>query len=144
MLMEGRHTETEEDMVVYEGQDGRIWLRPKYMFYENLEDGTPRFRPCRDPSEPRWRCIPGWTDSEGRGWQLSDCGKLRDTGAGEEEYNDFDEVVGIVFDEFVPEDIMNIHLYGHYDDGWKEATVTFSALKKAIAEGQPPEVKRWC
>lgn len=33
----GKHTETEEDFVIYESADGRVWLRPKAMFLEEIE-----------------------------------------------------------------------------------------------------------
>jgi integrase len=33
-LMEATHSETEEAMVVYQGDDGRTWVRPKAMFEE--------------------------------------------------------------------------------------------------------------
>ena len=33
-LMEAVHSETEEPMVVYQGEDGRTWVRPKAMFEE--------------------------------------------------------------------------------------------------------------
>lgn len=42
------HTETEEELVVYEAlYDNRLWVRPRQMFLENLDiDGksVPRFR----------------------------------------------------------------------------------------------------
>ena len=39
----GRHTETMARHVIYKGDTGPIWIRPLEMFFENLEDGTPRF-----------------------------------------------------------------------------------------------------
>lgn len=44
------HTETGEELVIYKGKDGRVWARPKKMFYENiLIDGEKqrRFQPIR-------------------------------------------------------------------------------------------------
>ena len=43
-----RHSETEEELVVYETPDRRLWARPKAMFEEEVTiDGVrqPRFRP---------------------------------------------------------------------------------------------------
>jgi hypothetical protein len=31
-----KHTETEEDLVVYEGTDGKLWCRPTKMFLEKV------------------------------------------------------------------------------------------------------------
>lgn len=43
-----RHSETLEELVLYEtlyeNELGKIWVRPKKMFLEALEDGTPRFK----------------------------------------------------------------------------------------------------
>lgn len=45
VLHVGTHTETEEEMVVYQAlKDGRVWIRPLAMWEETLPDGTPRFR----------------------------------------------------------------------------------------------------
>ncbi len=30
------HTETLEEMVVYRSQDGKVWVRPKAMFFETV------------------------------------------------------------------------------------------------------------
>ena len=42
-----RHSETLEELVLYEclyeNDLGKLWVRPKAMFFEKLEDGTPRF-----------------------------------------------------------------------------------------------------
>lgn len=42
-----RHSETLEEMVLYEtlyeNDLGKLWVRPKEMFFETLEDGRPRF-----------------------------------------------------------------------------------------------------
>lgn len=49
LIGEAKHTETEEDVVVYFSvETGRMWVRPKEMFYEfiDLPDGrksVPRF-----------------------------------------------------------------------------------------------------
>jgi hypothetical protein len=46
-VMEVKHTETGESLVVYEGRNGK-WARPKKMFYENvIVDGIKvrRFKP---------------------------------------------------------------------------------------------------
>lgn len=32
-------------VVVYRGEDGRVWARSRYGFTETLTDGTPRFQP---------------------------------------------------------------------------------------------------
>ena len=49
-----RHSETLEEMVLYEtlyeNKLGKLWVRPKQMFFENVTiDGVerPRFRPVR-------------------------------------------------------------------------------------------------
>lgn len=43
-----KHSETLEDLVLYEAlyknDLGQFWVRPKKMFLECLEDGTPRFK----------------------------------------------------------------------------------------------------
>ncbi|MCH2534644.1 MAG: DUF1653 domain-containing protein [Bdellovibrionales bacterium] len=43
-----RHSETLEELVLYktlyENELGDLWVRPKAMFIENLEDGRPRFK----------------------------------------------------------------------------------------------------
>ncbi len=43
-----RHSETLEELVLYEtlyeNELGKLWVRPKGMFLENLPDGTPRFK----------------------------------------------------------------------------------------------------
>lgn len=37
LLGEGRHSETEEDFVIYKQENAaQIWLRPKQMFFENV------------------------------------------------------------------------------------------------------------
>lgn len=33
----GKHTESEEDLVIYEGTDGRLWARPSSMFLDEVE-----------------------------------------------------------------------------------------------------------
>ena len=43
-----RHSETEEELVVYRARDGSLWVRPAAMFTETVEhDGAlvPRFAP---------------------------------------------------------------------------------------------------
>ncbi len=56
LIAEARHSETLEEMVVYEAMYGNhdIWVRPKKMFFENvtLSDGqkVPRFAPCNEPT----------------------------------------------------------------------------------------------
>jgi hypothetical protein len=47
VLGEALHTETQEMMVVYQHvwpYEQHMYVRPAAMFYENLADGTPRFR----------------------------------------------------------------------------------------------------
>ncbi len=43
-----RHSETLDELVLYEAlyenKLGKLWVRPKKMFLEHLEDGRPRFR----------------------------------------------------------------------------------------------------
>lgn len=136
LLMEGVHTETEEEMVVYQGTDGRVWIRPKQMFFENVK-GRPRFARTQDPDTPRWRPIPDWCEDDGKGWQISDCGQLRDTGSPQYEYNLHDEVCGVRYEsvDFSP---CSIYLYGDFGDGWREGTFDFSELKKAALTGRPP------
>lgn len=44
----GKHSETEEDLAIYESQDERLWARPLAMWNENVEVGgqvVPRFTP---------------------------------------------------------------------------------------------------
>lgn len=54
MLSEARHSETLEEMVVYQALYGEqtVWVRPKAMFFENvsLADGSVvrRFAPCSE------------------------------------------------------------------------------------------------
>lgn len=38
----GKHTETEEDLVIYRDTKGKIWLRPVSMWKEEV-NGRPRF-----------------------------------------------------------------------------------------------------
>lgn len=49
-----RHSETLEELVLYEtlyeNDLGKLWVRPKDMFLENLPDGTPRFKYVEDAS----------------------------------------------------------------------------------------------
>lgn len=33
----GKHTETQEELVFYEGADGKLWARPMKMFFEEVE-----------------------------------------------------------------------------------------------------------
>ena len=42
-LHRARHSETEEELVVYRAADGGIWVRPAAMFDETLPDGRRRF-----------------------------------------------------------------------------------------------------
>ncbi len=137
ILHEGTHTENGDELVVYRGQDGRIWIRPKDMFYGSLSDGTKRFHKARDPSAPRWRPIPGWCEEDGRGWQISDCGQIRDTGDPEYIYNDHDEIVDIAYESiyFSP---THIHLYGSFEGKWKEEIFEFTELKRAAQKSRPP------
>ncbi len=47
IIGEAKHTETEEEMIVYRAQygDGALWVRPKAMFFETVEiDGVARPR----------------------------------------------------------------------------------------------------
>ena len=45
ILEECKHSETQEEMVVYKNlKDNQIWVRPKYMFFENVKPGKPRFK----------------------------------------------------------------------------------------------------
>lgn len=43
-----RHSETLEELVLYktlyENELGELWVRPKAMFTQKLEDGRPRFK----------------------------------------------------------------------------------------------------
>ena len=44
----GKHSETEEDLAIYESQDERLWARPLTMWNENVEvddKAVPRFAP---------------------------------------------------------------------------------------------------
>lgn len=47
-----RHSETLEELVLYktlyENDLGSLWVRPKTMFTENLEDGRQRFKFIKD------------------------------------------------------------------------------------------------
>ena len=45
ILEECKHSETQEEMIVYKNlRDTQIWVRPKSMFFENVEPGKPRFK----------------------------------------------------------------------------------------------------
>lgn len=45
ILEEGKHSETQEEMIVYKNlRDTQIWIRPKSMFFEDVEPGIPRFK----------------------------------------------------------------------------------------------------
>jgi hypothetical protein len=51
------HTETQEELVIYEGIDGRVWARPRDMFFEEVEvDGkkVPRFQRLGREGEILW------------------------------------------------------------------------------------------
>ncbi len=43
-----RHSETLEELVLYEtlyeNELGKLWVRPKSMFFERVEPGVPRFK----------------------------------------------------------------------------------------------------
>ncbi len=47
ILQIGRHTETDEELIVYQEWTtmlrGTVWIRPRSLFEESVEDGTPRF-----------------------------------------------------------------------------------------------------
>ena len=51
------HTETQEELVIYEGSDGRRWARPASMWEDQvpLRDGTlrmvPRFTPISEEDD---------------------------------------------------------------------------------------------
>ncbi len=57
MIGEARHSETLEDMVVYQAMygDHKIWVRPKQMFFEEVTlpngERVPRFAPCAEPKQ---------------------------------------------------------------------------------------------
>lgn len=43
----GKHTETQEEVVIYEGTDNKLWVRPLNMFMEKIEVNgqmVPRFQ----------------------------------------------------------------------------------------------------
>jgi hypothetical protein len=48
VLGEGTHSETLEDMVIYQNdKDKKVWIRPLQMFYEEVEykgETVPRFK----------------------------------------------------------------------------------------------------
>ena len=50
-----RHSETLEELVLYEtlyeNDLGTLWVRPKTMFFESREDGTPRFKYLQEESQ---------------------------------------------------------------------------------------------
>ncbi|MCQ2227167.1 MAG: DUF1653 domain-containing protein [Bacteroidales bacterium] len=54
LVSEARHSETLEDMVVYQAMYGKmeIWVRPKKMFFESVQltngEIVPRFAPCSE------------------------------------------------------------------------------------------------
>ena len=87
----------------------------------------------------RWRNIPGWMDGE-YGYQLSDCGRIRDTQRSTRVYNDWDEVIDIQYEE-VEFEPFHIFLYMSIDGEWQEEWFTFDELRKAVAEGRPPVPK---
>ena len=43
IIMEAKHSETLEIMVIYENHKGEVWARPKVSFYGKLKDGSDRF-----------------------------------------------------------------------------------------------------
>lgn len=45
-----KHSETLEELVVYfrQGEPSDIWVRPKNMFEEKLDNGNPRFELIKD------------------------------------------------------------------------------------------------
>lgn len=49
-----RHSETLEELVLYEAlydnELGRVWVRPKEMFFGCLDDGRERFEPVDSPA----------------------------------------------------------------------------------------------
>lgn len=43
----GKHTETQEEVIIYEGTDNKLWVRPLDMFMEKIEVNgqmVPRFQ----------------------------------------------------------------------------------------------------
>lgn len=52
-LHHAKHSETMEDMAVYQGKDGKVWARPLAMFEQRLGDGSQRF----DPLPPAFGCF---------------------------------------------------------------------------------------
>lgn len=51
-----RHSETLEELVLYEtlyeNELGKLWVRPKKMFFEKLEDGRDRFAQMASQTDP--------------------------------------------------------------------------------------------
>ena len=44
VLVIGRHSETGEDMVIYQSlKNGEVWCRPKNMWFDKIDDNTTRF-----------------------------------------------------------------------------------------------------
>ncbi len=49
ILQIGRHTETDEELIVYQETTGTtvprgtVWIRPRSLFEKSIRDGTPRF-----------------------------------------------------------------------------------------------------
>ena len=44
VLVIGRHSETCEEMVIYQSlKNGEVWCRPKNMWFDKIDDNTTRF-----------------------------------------------------------------------------------------------------
>ena|SRR5882724_5876159 len=48
-LFVAQHSETREDMAIYENDRGQFWARPLAMFNDTLPDGRKRFTAIEDP-----------------------------------------------------------------------------------------------
>ena len=47
----GYHSETQEEMIIYEDMNGKVWIRPSEMFLEHIEVNgveVPRFKKVGD------------------------------------------------------------------------------------------------
>lgn len=43
-----QHSETLEMMVIYQSlKDGKVWVRPYWMFFEEVKPGVRRFKPIK-------------------------------------------------------------------------------------------------
>jgi hypothetical protein len=63
VLCIAKHSETKEQLVIYQGTDGRVWARPHRMFHSQvlvgLQDWVPRFELVPFQSNPAGPSLAG-------------------------------------------------------------------------------------